>query len=315
MPADDDIFGEADDDMGDQLASMTDEELVQRARLLDNEIKVMRSESTRLGHDHLSMKERIKENNDKIKLNRTLPYLVANIVEILDVDPEEDEETIFLPVIGLVAASELKPADLVGVNKDSYLILDALPCEYDSRVKVQELVEAIVLPFTHKEKFVSLGIKPPKGVLMFGPPGVGKTLMARACAAQTNACFLKLAGPALVQMFIGDGAKLTYCILAISDTFFLDGATIIAATNRVDILDPALLRSGRIDRKIEVRPLTNSELARCTDDFNGAQLKAVCVEAGMLALRRDGTEIGHEDFMEGISQVQSKKKADLSYYA
>lgn len=57
------------------------------------------------------------------------------------------------------------------------------------------------------------------------------------------------------------------------------------------------------------------ELARCTDDFNGAQLKAVCVEAGMIALRREATEIQHEDFMEGISQVSAKKKKSLQYYA
>jgi len=57
------------------------------------------------------------------------------------------------------------------------------------------------------------------------------------------------------------------------------------------------------------------ELARCTEDFNGAQLKAVCVEAGMLALRRDAKELRHEDFMEGIAVVQAKKKADLQYYA
>ncbi|KAG5549123.1 hypothetical protein RHGRI_014481 [Rhododendron griersonianum] len=74
--------------------------------------------------------------------------------------------------------------------------------------QIQELVEAIVLPMTHKERFQKLGIRPPKGVLLYGPPGTGKTLMARACAAQTNATFLKLAGPQLVQMFIGDGAKL-----------------------------------------------------------------------------------------------------------
>ena len=92
-------------------------------------------------------------------------------------------QTIFLPVVGLVDADSLKPGDLVGVNKDSYLILDTLPAEYDSRVKamevdekptedysdvggldkqIQELVEAIVLPVTHKEKFKALGIKPPK---------------------------------------------------------------------------------------------------------------------------------------------------------
>ncbi len=65
-----------------------------------------------------------------------------------------------------------------------------------------------MLPITHKERFKNLGIKPPKGVLLYGPPGTGKTLIARACAAQTNAAFLKLAGPQLVQMFIGDGAKM-----------------------------------------------------------------------------------------------------------
>jgi len=57
------------------------------------------------------------------------------------------------------------------------------------------------------------------------------------------------------------------------------------------------------------------ELARCTDDFNGAQLKAVCVEAGMIALRREATELTHEDYMDGIMEVQSKKKSNLQYYA
>jgi len=394
--------------------------------MLENEIKVIKNEQMRLNHEHQAQKEKIKENTEKIKLNKQLPYLVANVVELLDMEleeePEEDganidldahrkgtccvlktstRQTIFLPVPGLVETEKLKPADLVGVNKDSYLILEALPSEFDSRVKamevdekpteefndvggldtqIQELIEAIVLPMTHKERFDNIGIKPPKGALMYGPPGTGKTLMARACAARTNACFLKLAGPQLVQMFIGDGAKLVRDAFALAKekqpaiifideldavgtkrfdselsgdrevqrTMLellnqLDGFSstmeikVIAATNRVDILDPALLRSGRIDRKIEF-PLPTEEgrarimqihsrkmnvndqvnfeeLGRCTDDFNGAQLKAVCVEAGMLALRRDATEIHHEDFVEGITAVQTKKKASLAYYA
>ncbi|KAL5983516.1 TATA-binding protein [Asimina triloba] len=474
----------------DQLASMTSDDIARASRLLDNEIRILKVEITAsLSHEELqrtnleleTLKEKIKENQEKIKLNKQLPYLVGNIVEILEMNPEDEAEedganvdldsqrkgkcvvlktstrqTIFLPVVGLVDPDTLKPGDLVGVNKDSYLILDTLPSEYDSRVKamevdekptedyndigglekqIQELVEAIVLPMTHQERFQKLGIRPPKGVLLYGPPGTGKTLMARACAAQTNATFLKLAGPQLVQMFIGDGAKLVRdafqlakekspCIIFIDeidaigtkrfdrsrytaplllqdalydvkcrmtrdimiillyafrlmeafsdflwsglsqgvtmDLIFevsgdrevqrtmlellnqLDGFSsddrikVIAATNRADILDPALMRSGRLDRKIEFPHPTEDararilqihsrkmnvntdvnfeELARSTDDFNGAQLKAVCVEAGMLALRRDATE--QADY--GFSALQfefPKKKPSLNYYA
>jgi len=311
-------------------------------------------------------------------------------------------QTIYLPVIGLVPAKELNPGDLVGVNRDTYLILEKLPTEYDARVKamevderptdsfqdiggldkqMQELIEAVVWPMTErKELFDKLHIKPPKGVLLYGPPGTGKTLMARVCAAQTKATFLKLAGTQLVQMYIGDGAKIVRDAFALAKEkgnaiIFIDeldavggkrhggeengdrevqrtmlellnqldgfssndNIKVIAATNRADILDPALLRSGRIDRKIEFplpaedaraqilqihsRKMTVSkdvnyeELARMTPDFNGAQLKAVCVEAGMLALRRDAVELQHEDFVEGIAEVQAKKKKSLEYFA
>merc|ERR1712070_1351608 len=137
--------------------------------------------------------------------------------------------TVYLPVPGMVEADDLKPGELIAVGKESFLVYEKLPPEYDSRVmamevderptenytdiggldkQIEELTEAIVLPMTHKERFINIGIRPPKGLLMHGPPGTGKTLMARACAAQTNATFLKLAGPQLVQMYIGDGAKM-----------------------------------------------------------------------------------------------------------
>ena len=386
-------------------------------------MRILEDEARRLGHDCTALDHKIKENQDKIKLNNQLPYLVGNVVEVLDMDPDEDEDggaidldsqrrgkavvlktstrqTVFLPVIGLVPAEELKPGDLVGVNKDSYLILDKLPAEYDSRVKamevdekpketfvdvggldkqIQELKEAISLPITHADKFKTLGIKAPKGCLLYGPPGVGKTLIARAIAAETNCTFLKLAGPQLVQMFIGDGAKLVRdafalaqekqpCIIFIDEIDAIgtkrfdsdlsgdrevqrtmlellsqldgfssnDAVKIIAATNRPDTLDPALMRSGRLDRKVEfphpsedarakimkihARKMNVSdevnyeELARSTEDFNAAMLKAVCVEAGMLALRRDSEIVNHEDFVEGITQVQAKKKSKHTYY-
>ena len=291
------------------------------------------------------------------------------------------------------------------MNKDSFLILEKLPTEYDSRVKameldekptedyndiggcdkqIQELIEAVVLPMTHADRFKKLGIKPPKGVLLHGPPGTGKTLLARACAKSTDAVFLKLAGPQLVQMYIGDGAKMVRdafdlakekskgrggAIIFIDEIDAIgtkrgdgddggnrevqrtmlellnqmdgfsgdDRIKVIAATNRPETLDPALLRSGRLDRKVEL-PLPDEvsrvrvlqihsrkmacakedinfeELARATDDFNGAMLKAVCVEAGMFALRRDAKIIRHEDYVEGIQAVQMKKKSSQNYY-
>lgn len=235
---------------GEDIANMNTSELRQRARMLESEIRVLDNIKKRLRSDELSMQEQIKENVEKIKLNKQLPYLVANVVEVLDsteddiAEQEEEQDgasidldalrkgksavvktstrqTIYLPVIGLVEPEDLRPGELVGVNKDSYLILEKLPAEYDSRVKamevderpredysdvggldkqVQEMYEAVVMPMQHPERFKSVGIKPPKGVLLYGPPGTGKTLLARACAAQTKATFLKLAGPQLVQV-------------------------------------------------------------------------------------------------------------------
>uniref|UniRef100_T1JUY1 Uncharacterized protein n=1 Tax=Tetranychus urticae TaxID=32264 RepID=T1JUY1_TETUR len=92
----------------------------------------------------------------------------------------------------------------------------------------------------------------------------------------------------------------------------------VAATNRVDILDQeARSRIMQIhSRRMNVHHEVNfEELARCTDDFNGAQCKAVCVEAGMIALRRNASIIIHEDFMDAILEVQAKKKTNLNYYA
>lgn len=421
---DNSIWEDVTETLSEEVLRMPTDEIVSRTRLMDNEIKIMNSEVMRIGHELTTQNEKIKDNTEKIKVNKTLPYLVSNVIELLDIDPQEEEDdsavvmdsqtkgkcaviktstrqTYFLPVIGLVDQEKLKPGDLVGVNKDSYLILETLPAEYDARVKamevderpteqysdiggldkqIQELIEAVVLPMTHKDKFKNLGIHPPKGVLLYGPPGTGKTLLARACAAQTKSTFLKLAGPQLVQMFIGDGAKLVRDAFALAKEkapaiIFIDeldaigtkrfdsekagdrevqrtmlellnqldgfssttDVKVIAATNRVDILDPALLRSGRLDRKIEFphpnedararimqihsRKMNVSsevnfeELARSTDDFNGAQCKAVCVEAGMIALRRSATCLTHEDFMDAIMEVQAKKKANLNYYA
>ena len=404
------------------------DQLKQRVKALEAKTSSFKGEINKMKVDIKKFNARIKENKSKLQITTGLPHLVSTISEIFDIENvQQDDEgsglkhqenqkksskgvilktstrsTIFLPVIGFVEPEELKPLELVGVNKDTYLIYEKLPAEYDSRVRVmeldtkptekysdmggvdkqiQELEEAIVFPLEKKHLFEAIGIKPPKGVLMFGPPGTGKTMLARAVASRVNATFLKLAGSQLVQAYIGDGAKMVRDAFALArekaptivfideidavglkrsggdghggqevqrtmlellnqlDGFSsTDEVKVIAATNRADVLDPALLRSGRLDRKIEF-PMPNEEgrakileihsrkmhynnklvnfkeFARMTDDFNGAMLKAVCVEAGMIALRRGGTEVSHNDYVEGINQVKAKKKAKLYYYS
>ena len=411
----------------EEVKDLPVDQIKQKIKSLEARTQYFRGEINKMKVDIKKFNAIIKENKSKLLLRTGLPHLVSTVAEIFDLESQENEEgsgleqndlhkkskkgaiiktstrnTIFLPVIGFVEPEELKPLELVGVDKDTYLIFEKLPAEYDSRVRVmeldtkptekytdmggvdkqiQELEEAIVFPLEKKHLFEAIGIKPPKGVLMYGPPGTGKTMLARAVAAKVKATFLKLAGSQLVQTYIGDGAKMVRDAFALArekapTIIFIDeidavglkrsasnehggkevqrtmlellnqldgfsssdNVKVIAATNRADVLDPALLRSGRLDRKIEF-PMPNEEgrakileihsrkmhynnkaidfkeFARMTDDFNGAMLKAVCVEAGMIALRRGGAEVTHADYVEGINQVKAKKKAKLYYYS
>ena len=278
-----------------EVDGLTVPQIQARMRMEKENARHSTNELRRLQDEVADVKARIAENDEKIKVNKQLPYLVSTVVEvrgrarflrprararphfsngkipffpsplppsptpfpptltpssssappqIIDAPKDADEggpvkkacvikttsrKTVFLPIPGLIDVDTIKPGDLVGVHNETHLIFEKLPVDYDARVKsmevdekpkddysdvggcdkqIQELQEAIVLPLTHADRFKKLGVKPPKGVLLYGPPGTGKTLLARACAKETDAVFLKLAGTSLVQMYIGDGAKM-----------------------------------------------------------------------------------------------------------
>jgi proteasome regulatory subunit len=239
----------------------------------------------------------------------------------------------------------------------------------------EEIREVIELPLKKPELFKKVGISPPKGVLLYGMPGTGKTLLAKAVASSTNSTFIEIVGSELVQKFIGEGAKLvkevfqlarenapaiifideidaiaatrievgtsgerevqrTFMqLLAEIDGFkSLGNVKIIGCTNRKDILDPAITRPGRLDRMIYV-PIPSKEgvpqifkihtqnmkidkkmnmkhIFKDMEGFSGAEIKAVCTEAGYFAIRSNRTAITHKDFIEAIKKVKEREEQE-----
>jgi transitional endoplasmic reticulum ATPase len=244
----------------------------------------------------------------------------------------------------------------------------------------QELIEAVEWPMKRPDSFTRLGIKPPKGILLYGPPGTGKTLLAKAVANESEANFILVQGPALLNKFVGESEKGVRNIfekarqVAPTIIFFdeidslaprrgfeigtkvterivntllaeMDGLeeitdiVIIAATNRPDMLDPALLRPGRFDRllftgppdkksrkqifKIHTKdmPLTKDvkleRLAEITNGYSGSDIKSICREAAILALRENAKakQVSKKHFDEALKKVNpSIKKEALEQY-
>ncbi len=237
----------------------------------------------------------------------------------------------------------------------------------------QELKEAVEWPLKYPEKFEEFGIKPPKGTLLFGTPGTGKTLLAKAVANESEANFITVKGPELLSKWVGDSEKgireifkkakqaspsviffdeIDSIASRRGDSFGDSGVTqrvvnqlltemdgmeelhdvsVIAATNRPDMIDPGLMRPGRFDRHIEVgtpdeegrlsifkvhtknMPLADDvnikKLAKNTDGYVGADIEAVCREAAMLALRNNlnNEKIEMEYFEEAMRKIKPEK--------
>ncbi|MBS3133439.1 AAA family ATPase [Candidatus Woesearchaeota archaeon] len=240
--------------------------------------------------------------------------------------------------------------------------------------QIDELREVVELPLRKPELFRKAGIQPPKGILLHGVPGTGKTLLAKAVATATNATFIEIVGSELVQKYIGEGAKLVKDIFQLArerapSIVFIDeldalaakridigtsgerevqrtfmqflaeldgfeslgGVKVVGCTNRKDILDSAVTRPGRLERHIYI-PVPTKEARReilrihiknmntknldlqkvlsIMDDFTGADIRAVCTEAGYCAIRESRTTITTEDFLQAIKTIKEKEQEE-----
>ncbi|MFB6190239.1 MAG: CDC48 family AAA ATPase [Candidatus Nanohaloarchaea archaeon] len=301
----------------------------------------------------------------EIDLDEEIP---SDVMEKLVVDPDS-----MIEGIRSVEPSAMREV-MVEVPKVSWEDVGGLE---ETKEQLREMVE---WPQKYPERFEKMGIDVPKGILLYGLPGTGKTLLAKAVANEANANFISIKGPEIFSKYVGESEEairevfkkarqVAPCILFIdeidsiatrrgsrSDSGVgdrvvnqllteldgiesLEGVTVIAATNRPDMIDPAITRPGRIDRSMEVEvpdeearekilkvhtsdmPLAGDvdldELAELTEGYVGSDIESLTREAGMFALRGDPEteEVTLDDFEDALDEVQpTATEENLEHY-
>lgn len=343
-----------------------------------------------------SLKKRANRLDEEVRSLKSPPLIVGHLEDILDQERgivRSSNGTVFQVALNQrLTPNVLKPGVRVALNQDTLAVIEVLHDAWDPMVSGAEMVErpdidydsvagldeqkqyvreAIELPLNSPELFEQVGVEPPKGILLVGPPGCGKTLLAKAVANHTEATFIRMVGSELAQKYIGEGGRMVRELFSLAkekspSIIFLDeidaigakrldGSTsgdrevqrtlmqllaeldgfdalenvkIIAATNRPDILDEALLRPGRFDRVIEIpipdevgrkaifklnidkmstKKIQLKPIIDKTNGYSGAEIKATCVEAGMIAIRQGRGYITQTDFMDSIKRINLKK--------
>ena len=381
------------------LSSQSDDEIKQLEedyqKLLDDSQNLI-NERSYLETEIRTLKKRATRLDDEVRLLKTPPLIIGHLQDVLDERTaivRSSNGTVFQVSLNQRLEPErLKPGTRVALNQDTLAVIEVLHEAWDPMVSGAEMVEkpdvtydsvagldeqiktireAIELPLLEPELFAKIGINPPKGILLVGPPGCGKTLLAKAVAHHTDATFIRMVGSELAQKYIGEGGRMVRELFSLAkekspSIIFLDeidaigakrldgstsgdrevqrtlmqllaeldgfdsleGVKIIAATNRPDILDDALLRPGRFDRivtipipdaagrqdilalhaskmstsRVNLKPIVDK-----TEGYSGAELKATCVEAGMVAIRDKRNKITQSDFLLAVERIQTKK--------
>ena len=363
---------------------------------LRDETQQLINERTTLEAEMRTLRKRIERLDENVNLLKMPPLIVGHLQDILDHERaivRSSNGTVFQVSLNhRLDPDALKPGTRVALNQDSLSVVEVLTEAWDPMVSGAEMVEkpsityedvagldeqvesvreAIELPLVKPELFEKVGIVPPKGVLLVGPPGCGKTLLAKAVANHTDATFIRMVGSELAQKYIGEGGRMVLELFSLAkekapSVIFLDeidaigakrldGSTsgdrevqrtlmqllaeldgfdalqdvkIIAATNRPDILDDALLRPGRFDRVIEIpipddasrkaildvhlssmntKKIAIGRVVERTKGYSGAELKATCVEAGMIAIRDGRSVVSQNDMMLAVSRLDKKR--------
>uniref|UniRef100_A0ACB8FS37 26S proteasome regulatory subunit 6B n=1 Tax=Sphaerodactylus townsendi TaxID=933632 RepID=A0ACB8FS37_9SAUR len=380
------------------------EDLYSRYKKLQQELEFLEVQEEYIKDEQKNLKKEFLHAQEEVKRIQSIPLVIGQFLEAVDQNTAIVGSTTgsnyYVRILSTIDRELLKPNASVALHKHSNALVDVLPPEADSSIMMltsdqkpdvmyadiggmdiqkQEVREAVELPLTHFELYKQIGIDPPRGVLMYGPPGCGKTMLAKAVAHHTTAAFIRVVGSEFVQKYLGEGPRMVRDVFRLAKEnapaiIFIDeidaiatkrfdaqtgadrevqrillellnqmdgfdqnvNVKVIMATNRADTLDPALLRPGRLDRKIEF-PLPDRRQKRLIfstitskmnlseevdledyvarpDKISGADINSICQEAGMLAVRENRYIVLAKDFEKAYKTVIKKDEQEHEFY-
>ncbi|KAL1440547.1 hypothetical protein MRX96_027795 [Rhipicephalus microplus] len=337
---------------------------------LERQLEFLAVQEEYIKDEQRNLKKEYLHAQEEVKRIQSVPLVIGQFLEAVDphtgiVGSTTGSNYYADSSISMLRADEkpdIKYADIGGLD-----------------IQKQEIREAVELPLTHFELYKQIGIDPPRGVLMYGPPGCGKTMLAKAVAHHTTAAFIRVVGSEFVQKYLGEGPRMVRDVFRLAKEnapaiIFIDeidaiatkrfdaqtgadrevqrillellnqmdgfdqttNVKVIMATNRADTLDPALLRPGRLDRKIEF-PLPDRRQKRLIfstitgrmnlsdeldledyvarpDRISGADINAICQEAGMHAVRENRYVVLAKDFEKGYKNNIKKDESEHEFY-
>ncbi|MCF2139060.1 MAG: proteasome-activating nucleotidase [Candidatus Lokiarchaeota archaeon] len=374
--------------------------LITYTRHLERRLRNLEATKSKLERELLASQRDLDNLRKELDRLRQPPLISAHVTDILPdhraIVKSSSGPSFIVNIAPKVNIDELHVNDRVALNQRTFSIMERLPTIVDPLVQVMEITEkpdeytyddiggldeqlievreTVEKPLLNPELFEKVGVIPPKGILLYGVPGTGKTMMAKAVANATQATFIRIIGSELVQKFIGEGARMVRELFEMARNHApaiifideldaigskrlqvatsgdrevqrtlmqllseLDGFNnrgdirIIGATNRPDILDPALLRPGRFDRLIEFPPPDEEarikifeihsksmnlekkarnfkQFSHLTENATGAEIKAIVMEAGMFAIRDNSEEVKVSHFKRAIAKVMKTSK-------
>merc|ERR1712168_1541607 len=380
------------------------DDLYTKYKKLQQQLEFLAVQEEYIKDEQRNLKKEYLHAQEEVKRIQSVPLVIGQFLEAIDQNTgivgSTTGSNYYVRILSTIDRELLKPNASVALHKHSNALVDILPPEADSSIAMlqadekpeisysdiggmdiqkQEIREAVELPLTHFDLYKQIGIDPPRGVLMYGPPGRGKTMLAKAVAHHKTASFIRVVGSEFVQKYLGEGPRMVRDVFRLAKEnspaiIFIDeidaiatkrfdaqtgadrevqrillellnqmdgfdqsvNVKVIMATNRADTLDPALLRPGRLDRKIEF-PLPDRRQKRLVfstvttkmnlseevdleefvarpDRISGADINAICQEAGMLAVRENRYIVLSKDFEKAYKTQMKKDELEMDFY-